>query len=110
MRKSATWLRRLALLAAGFILNCGTGDGLSSREKSAEGLPAEQAVRVTIPPATVALTASQDTSIRPSAPNQNYGGEAGLDVNRTLVRFDSAALRAAVVPTTFSRAHGSSSR
>ena len=98
MSKSAMWCRGLALSAAGLISSCGAGDGSSTRERGTERLAAEQSIHVTIPAATVALIASQDTSIRRTAPNQNYGRETGLDVNRTLVRFDPAALRAAVGP------------
>ena len=50
------------------------------------------------PPATTALTATRDTSIRLSAQNTNFGAETTLDVNRTLVAFDDNAIRAALGP------------
>ncbi|MFI5311801.1 MAG: SdiA-regulated domain-containing protein [Gemmatimonadales bacterium] len=46
----------------------------------------------------MSFSAQQDTSIRVLTPNQNYGTEASLDVNRALVQFDQSALRAAVGP------------
>jgi hypothetical protein len=53
---------------------------------------------VLAPPASVALTASQDTTVRILFPNQNFGDDTSLDINRALVQFDSAALKAAVGP------------
>ena len=42
------------------------------------------------------LLPAQDTTVRNSRPNQNFGHDTSLDINRTLVQFDSAALTAAV--------------
>jgi hypothetical protein len=45
---------------------------------------------------TVTLVASRDTAVRASAPNANAGSSPMLDLNRTLIDFDPAAIRAAV--------------
>ncbi len=47
-------------------------------------------------PDTTALPAVRDTSIRMTAMNRNFGQDATLDVNRTLVAFHQNAIRAAL--------------
>jgi len=51
--------------------------------------------------ALVVVSPTQDTSLHILLPNQNFGLTADLDVNRTLVQFDAAAINAAVGPHDF---------
>ena len=45
---------------------------------------------------TVRLNASQDTTVKLTSPNKNYGTATVLDINRTLVQFSSAEITAAL--------------
>src|SRR5690348_6537771 len=46
--------------------------------------------------ASVALTATQDTSVLISTPNRNYGAATALDVNRALVQISQDTIAGAV--------------
>lgn len=47
------------------------------------------------------LSASADTAVRAGTPNQNFGTDTDLDINRTLVQFSASALSSAVGPQDF---------
>jgi hypothetical protein len=49
----------------------------------------------------LSLPTSQDTSVRLSAPNKNFGSDTSLDINRGLVRVAQESLAGAVAPTDF---------
>jgi hypothetical protein len=71
----------------------GTGD-------SAEGSGAHDAVatRADSLESSVTLNVTQDTSIRLSAPNKNFGSSSELDVNRALVKLEPAELASVLRP------------
>ena len=57
---------------------------------------------------TVKLAAARDTSVRSAFPNQNFGTDFDLEINRALVAFDQGALGAALGPQDYveiGRAH-----
>lgn len=51
--------------------------------------------------ATVTLPVTSDTSVRASAPNQNFGTSTTLDVNRSLLKLETSALTSAVGATDY---------
>src|SRR5262245_11755781 len=97
MRVSGTWVRWTAFAVMGSIGGCAVDAGQQGEEPGAVQEVAEKSLA--LGEATVALNASADTAVAVNAQNQNFGTSAMLDVNRTLVKFDPAALRAAVGPT-----------
>ena len=98
-------LRLTVLLAPSLLFAC-SGDGFPTEDELApsdqqapvaDQTPAQVAAAVVQPGAeTVPLPAVRDASIRLSGPNVNFGSQGDLDVNRTLVAFNQAALQAAV--------------
>ncbi len=47
---------------------------------------------------SAALSASADTAVRAGTPNQNFGTQTDLDINRTLVQFSASTLSSTVGP------------
>ena len=80
----------VAAAATGTLAGCGVDDGATPG-------PARTESALTAPE-SLALVASQDTTVSLGAPNQNFGADPVLDVNRALVQFDATGLRAAVGP------------
>ncbi|HEX7480563.1 MAG TPA: esterase-like activity of phytase family protein [Polyangiales bacterium] len=86
------------LVLAGLLLALGcesTGSSPSSPHEPVARPPADTTAALSN---TVTLLASRDTAVRASAPNTNGGSGSVLDLNRTLIDFDAAAIRSAVGP------------
>jgi hypothetical protein len=84
-------LRSVAFTFGILAVGCNVADRPSGAEGAAGAAPSVAALTSTD---TLNLVAKQDTSVRLGTPNQNYGTEASLDVNRALVQFDQSALQA----------------
>jgi hypothetical protein len=100
MKLTASLVLRAAAAAALFSAGPAVFSGCAGGESDAPIEATSSVVQaVAAAPDSVVLNAVRDTSVRLSAPNVNAGRETSLDINRTLVAFDQAALAAAVGPT-----------
>lgn len=79
----------------------GSGDDQAGSDSGAEGAPSDvglvsEALDTPGPIETVTLDITSDTSVRSSTPNKNFGTQANLDINRTLLAVDATTLKNAM--------------
>jgi len=86
-----------AALMVGALAGCGT-DGMPTNDTGAETGATRVSQQLS---ESVGLAVAQDTSVRVSAPNKNFGGATSLDVNRALVQVSAAALSTAIGPNDY---------
>src|SRR5437870_4706429 len=86
-----TAIAAAAALAIAFAAGCST--------PKIDPAPADQRAETLSAPETVRLTASRDTSVRSDFPNDNFGRDRELQINRALVAFDLAQVKSSLGPS-----------
>src|SRR5262249_37960645 len=79
-------------------LGCGVQADSAAAEEDRPGQVEESLGPTT---GTITLSAVQDTAVRASLPNSNFGNATVLDENRTLIQFSQSAMTAALGPNDY---------
>ncbi|MEY4582110.1 MAG: hypothetical protein RL701_6813, partial [Pseudomonadota bacterium] len=101
MRKST---KRLGLCWLLVVAGCAEYAGPEAKDLGAAGGPGFASRSAALEQPTTSLlqlNITSDTSLRLSAPNQNFGASPSLDVNRGLLKLEPAALSGAVATSDY---------